>query len=108
MSLHLVENHKSKFIVVCFICENGRRTRNKNKNSENLRKFRGEKISGGQRRVRTQRYFYQPNDLVKYENKVYTVKGTQNEGRYVALKEIKKVPKVELLTPYKFRKGFAC
>ncbi len=86
----------------------GRRTRNKNKNDENLRIFRGEKISKGQRRIRTQRYFYQPNDLVKYKNKIYTVKGTQNSGKYVALKEIKKVPKVELLKPYKFRKGFSC
>lgn len=86
----------------------GRRTRNKNKNSENLRVYRGEKISKGQRRIRTQRYFYQPNDLVKYEGKIYAVKGTQNGGKYVALKEVKKVPKVELLTLYKFRKGFVC
>ncbi len=86
----------------------GRRTRNKNKDSENLRIYRGQKISKGQRRIRTKRYFYQPNDLVKYEEKIYTVKGTQNNGAYVALKEIKKVPRVELLTPYKFRKGFVC
>jgi hypothetical protein len=86
----------------------GRRTRNMDNNGENLRIYRGQKISDGQRRIRTQRYFYQPNDFVKYEGKIYTVKGTQNNGAYVALKEIKKVPKVKLLTPYKFRKGFAC
>ena len=86
----------------------GRRTRNKNKNSENLRVYRGQKISKGQRRIRTKRYFYQPNDLVRYDGQIYTVKGSQNNGKYVALKEIKKVPKVELLTPYRFRKGFAC
>ena len=51
------------------------------------------------------KYFYQPNDLVKYNGKVYTVKGTQNEGKYIALKGINKVPKVELLTPYVFKKG---
>lgn len=87
---------------------NGRRTRNKSKNGENLKIYRGQKVSNGQRRIRTQRYFYQPNDLVKYEEKIYTVKGTQNGGKYVALKELKKVPKVDLLKPYKFRKGFAC
>ncbi len=87
---------------------NGRRTRNKNLNSENLRKYRGEKISKGQRRIRTQRYFYQPGDLVKYGGKIYTVKGTQNNGKYIALREIKKVPKTELLTHYKFRKGLVC
>lgn len=85
---------------------NGRRTRNKNLNSENLHKYRGKKISKGQRRIRTQRYFYQPNDLVKYEGRIYTVKGTQNNGKYIALKEIKKVPKIELIKPYKFMKGF--
>ena len=84
----------------------GRSTRNKNLNTENLRKYRGAKISKGQRRIRKQKYFYQPNDLVKYNGKVYTVKGTQNEGKYIALKEIKKVPKVGLLTPYVFKKGF--
>ena len=84
----------------------GRSTRNKNLNTENLRKYRGAKISKGQRRIRKQKYFYQPNDLVKYNGKVYTVKGTQNEGKYIALKEIKKVPKIGLLTPYVFKKGF--
>lgn len=84
---------------------NGRRTRNKNLNTENLRKYRGQKVSKGQRRIRKQKYFYQPNDLVKFEGEIYTVKGTQNEGKYIALKEIKKVPRVDLLIPYKFKKG---
>ncbi len=86
----------------------GRRTRNKNENSENLHQFRGEKISKGQRRIRKQRYFYQPNDLVKYDGQIYTVKGTQSKGASVVLKEIKKVHRVGLLSPYKFRKGIAC
>ncbi|POZ90226.1 paclitaxel/taxanoid biosynthesis susceptibility protein TS1 [Petrotoga halophila DSM 16923] len=84
----------------------GRRTRNKNKNGERLKNFRGQKVSDGQRRIRAGKYFYQPNDLVRYEGKIFTVRGTQNGGKYIALKEIKKVPKVELLTPYKFNKGF--
>lgn len=83
----------------------GRSTRNKSLNTENLKIYRGQKLSRGQRRIRKQKYAYQVNDLVKYEGKVYTVKGTQNSGKYVALKEIKKVPKVELLTPYVFKKG---
>lgn len=86
---------------------NGRRTRNKNHNTENLRQYRGEKTSKGRRSIRIQRYFYQPNDLVKYDNKIYTVRGSQNGGKYIALKEIKKVPRVDLLEPYKFRSGFA-
>jgi hypothetical protein len=43
--------------------------------------------------------------LVKYEGKVYSVRGTQNGGAYIRLKEIKKVPRVDLLMPYKFNKG---
>jgi hypothetical protein len=86
---------------------NGRTTRNKNKNSENLRAYRGEKISKGRRSIRRQRYFYQPGDLVRYQGQIVTVKGTQNKGKYVALKEIKKVPRVDLLIPYIYRKGFA-
>lgn len=83
----------------------GRSTRNKDKNTENLKQYRGQKLSKGQRRIRKQKYSYQPNDLVKYEGNVYTVKGAQNGGKYIALKEVKKVPKVELLTPYVFKKG---
>jgi hypothetical protein len=85
---------------------NGRRTRNKNLNSENLHQYRGKKLSKGQRRIRKVKYFYQPNDLVKYEGKIYSVKGTQNGGAYIRLNEIKKVPRAYLLTPYKFMKGF--
>lgn len=84
---------------------NGRRIRNKNLNSENLHQYRGKKLSIGQRRIRKARYFYQPNDLVKYENKIYSVKGTQNKGNYIKLNGIKKVPRVDLLTSYKFNKG---
>lgn len=83
------------------------RNKNKNKNSENLRIYRGEKISSGRRNIRRQRYFYQPGDLVKYQGQVLEVRGTQNKGKYVALKDIKKVPRVDLLEPYIFRKGFA-
>ncbi|MCC0735240.1 paclitaxel/taxanoid biosynthesis susceptibility protein TS1, partial [Clostridioides sp. ZZV14-6009] len=62
-------------------------------------------ISKGQRRIRKQKSLYQPNDLIKYDGKVYTVKGSQNEGQYIALKEIKKVPNVKLIKPYIFKKG---
>lgn len=84
----------------------GRRTRNKNLNSENLRKYHGEKVSKGKRTIRKERYFYQPNDFVKYVNKIYTVKGTHNKGTRVILKENCKSVRIEELKPYKFRKGF--
>lgn len=84
---------------------NGRRTRNKNLNGENLHQYRGQKLSKGQRRIRKQKYFYQPNDLVKYLGKIYSVRGTQNKGKYIALKEIKKVPSIKMISPYKFQRG---
>lgn len=85
----------------------GRTTRNKNNNSENLRKCRGKKISKGQRRIREGRSKYQPGDLVKYDGKIYTVRGSQNKGKNIALKEIKKVPSSKYIQPYIFRKGLS-
>ena len=51
----------------------GRRTRNKNLNlnSENLKIFRGPKLSKGKRAIRDQRSLYQPGDLVKYQQQVF-------------------------------------
>lgn len=84
----------------------GRRTRNKNHNTENLHKYRGQKFSKGHRSIRTQRYFYQPKDLVKYQNAIYIVKGVQNKGTYIKLEGLSKPVKTELVKPYMFRKGF--
>ncbi len=84
---------------------NGRRTRNKNLNTESLRKYRGEKLSKGRRSIRTKRYFYQPNDLVKLDGKIYIVKGTHNKGTRVILKETGKSVKADKLEPYKFMSG---
>jgi hypothetical protein len=86
---------------------NGRRTRNKNKNGENLRKYRGEKVSKGQRRIRTKRYPYQRNDLVRYKGKIYTVKANMGNLNIVELFG-KKYPKVKFISLYKYGKGFNC
>ena len=45
-------------------------------------------ISKGQRRIRTQRYFYQPKDIVIYNGKKYVVKGVQNKGNYIKLEKL--------------------
>jgi hypothetical protein len=84
----------------------GRTKRNKNKNGENLRVYRRCKISKGRRSIRKSRYNYQPMDLVLFENKHYYVAGSQNEGAYVKLKDLKKVPKATLLRKIKSGKGF--
>ncbi len=63
----------------------GRRTRNKNHNDENLRLYRGHKISKGRRAIKTKRYPYRQGDLVMFENKVFLVIGMQNKGRGVKI-----------------------
>ncbi|MGY4686563.1 RNA-guided endonuclease IscB [Petrotoga sp. DB-2] len=83
---------------------NGRRTRNKNHNTENLRKYRGKKVTKGRRSIRIQRYFYQPKDIVIYEGRKYTVKGIQNKGSYIKLAGLSKPVRTEAVEPYMFRK----
>ncbi len=83
----------------------GRRTRNKSLSGENLRKYRGHKLSRGRQSIRVRRYFYQPKDLVIYEGDIHRVVGTQNKGKYIKLDGVKKVPKVGLVKPYKFNRG---
>ena len=84
----------------------GRRTRNKNGNSENLRKYRGQKLSKGRRSIRKSRYPYQQNDLVKFDGQVYRVRGMQNIGTRVALYADKNLTvDVKKIQPYLWRKG---
>ncbi|MGF7534981.1 RNA-guided endonuclease IscB [Bacillus mexicanus] len=83
---------------------NGRKTRNKNKNTENLRCYRGKKVLKGMRIIRHQRYFYQPNDLVKFNGHICKVIGTINKGKSVRL-DIGKNPNPAKLNPYRFAKG---
>jgi hypothetical protein len=47
----------------------GRRTRNKNFNTKDLRQYRGKKLSPGEVRIRQQRYVYQPHDIVVFQSK---------------------------------------
>jgi len=85
------------------------KTRNKNLNSDNLHKYRGTKLSKGRRQIRRQHYFYQPNDLVKLNGKVLTVKAVQNKGQYINLAELPKPVRTDLIKPYMYRRGiYAC
>lgn len=87
------------------VLNNGRRTRNKNLNTENLRQYRGKKVSKGRVSIRRKRYPYQPKDLIQYQKQSYLVKGMQNYGAYVKLTELPKPVKTALVSPVKFRKG---
>jgi hypothetical protein len=85
----------------------GRRTRNKNLNGENLKKYRGIKLSNGRTNIRRQRYFFQPKDIVIFEGKKYIVGGIQNKGDYIKLIELSKPVKISLVNPYMFSRGFS-
>jgi hypothetical protein len=87
----------------------GRRTRNKNLNGENLRVYRGQKLSKGSRRIKKQRYPYNPNDYVEFENKNYRVIGMQNLGTGIKIANYpgvaNKVVSVDKVKPIKRRSG---
>ena len=68
----------------------GRRTRNREKMEECLRKFRGHKLSKGRRSIRRQRYSIRPGDLVRYEGKIYKAVGVQNKGAALKMTDGKK------------------
>lgn len=84
----------------------GRTTRNKNKNSENLHKYRGQKLKKGYRRIKRQRYDIKPGDTVLYKGQKYFVKGMQNEGAYIKLDGLQKVPRVTDIKLLYYAKGF--
>ena len=86
-----------------------RRTRNKNLNGENLRVYRGQKISKGQRRIKKYRYRYQPQDYVSFEGKAFVVIGMQNLGKGVKIANypgvVNKVVSVDKVQSIKRRSG---
>ena len=98
-----IRDGKKKYASELF---SGRTTRNKNKNGENLRQYRGKKKRDGRRSIRKKRYPYQPNDLVKHDGKIYSVTGSHNLGTRVILKETGKSVQAKQLTPYRYSKGF--
>ncbi|MFW9996987.1 MAG: RNA-guided endonuclease IscB, partial [Candidatus Odinarchaeota archaeon] len=83
----------------------GRRTRNKELNEENLRKYRGKKLSKGRVSTRRQRHVYQPKDTVRYRGNTYSVKGVQNYGAYIKLDGLAKPVKTATVSPVRWRKG---
>lgn len=84
----------------------GRTCRNKNLNSENLRKYRLEKISKGKFPTRIQRHSYQPNDIIEFNNEKYYIKGSRGYGKYVVLKGNKKSLNIKYIKLINYGKGF--
>ena len=64
----------------------GRTKRKERRNGEkNQRIYRGKKLQNGHRNIRKSRYDIRPNDKVIYDGKIYTVHGTQNNGKNISL-----------------------
>ncbi len=74
----------------------GRRTRNRNLTTENLRKYRGQKLSKGKRVIRRQRYSIRPGDQIEYDGKQYTAKGVHCKGSRVMLESKPKAVSVAI------------
>jgi hypothetical protein len=83
----------------------GRRTRNKNLNGENLRVYRGVKVSNGRVSIRRRRYACQSGSLVRYKGQIYMAKGIQNHGDYIKLAGLPKPIKTSLISLICSRKG---
>jgi hypothetical protein len=83
----------------------GRRTRNRNLDGENMRKWRGEKLKAGRRRIRHKRYAIQPKDIIKYKGRKYQVAGIQNYGEYIKLTGLTKPVRVTSVNLYRYGKG---
>lgn len=58
--------------------------------------------------IRRQRYNFQPHDLVRYDSRIYEVKGMFNKGKYIRLRaEHKDInTKVENVRLYQYKKGW--
>ena len=63
----------------------GRTKRNRELNTENLHRYRQQKVSKGRISVRRQHYPIQPGDVVIYECRKYVTKGVHNLGTYVRI-----------------------
>lgn len=99
--------------VLANVLNNGRICRNTNKNNKSLRKYRGKKVSCGHRNIRTIRFPYQSGDLIKIDEKIFTVHSSRlrygkKRGNYITVetKENSKVYFEYNVKPYKFQKGF--
>jgi len=77
-----------------------------NLNTENLRKYRQQRIKKGLYSIRKKRYPLQPMDLVEVEGKLYYSAGMHNKGKSVTFKGLKKSLTPKKVKLIKYGKGF--
>lgn len=76
---------------------NGRISRNRDKDNPNMHRFRAHKLKKGLVRTRRQHYTLRPYDLVIYKGQLERVKSVITNGKYVALQS-KKYPAIHNVT----------
>ena len=85
---------------------NGRISRNHKKDSENLHKYRKQKVSAGKRQIRRQRYPIQPHDIVVFNGRRYETSGCHNKGTRAILLLDKRSVSVKKLQVYCYAGGY--
>ena len=83
----------------------GRTSRSREIAGENLRPFRGEKLSRGCLSIRRKRYPFHNRDLVRWRGRIYSVVGCHCKGARVMLQENKKSVAIKEVTLYRYAKG---
>lgn len=83
----------------------GRRTRNRELNTENLRQHRGHQLRPGKVSIRKQRYPFQPGDVVIVNDRKRLVIGTHCKGARVMVESPKQSVAVKHVKLYIFGNG---
>ena len=85
---------------------NGRISRNHKKDSENLHRYRMQKVTAGRRAIRRQHYCIQPHDIVVYEGRKYKTAGCHHGGTRIIILPDKKSVSIKKVTIYKYAGGY--
>ena len=67
------------------VLSSGRTSRSRERNYDNQRIYRANKVRKGRKSIRRQHYQIRPHDLVEYNHHIYCSKGVEDRGLYVRL-----------------------
>ena len=82
-----------------------RRTRNKNLNTGNLRKYRP-RVSKGRVTIRRKKHPFRPKDMEACQGRESIVKGVQGRGAYFCLADLQKAPGIGGVQIRLYGRGF--
>ena len=85
---------------------NGRISRNHKKDSENLHRYRLQKMTAGRRAIRRHHYCIQPHNIVMYEGRRCETAGTHYNGTRIILLPDKKSVSVKKVARCKYAGGY--